>query len=145
MAIDERFARINQNGIDYQVLKYDPETGEPYDWDEAATFALVESTEFFRNPPPSVEPAATVRQRVTRAAFKIAAAQAGLLGQINDFIAQLPFDAPAVILWNDANDFKRSDALWDFMAFQFGVTPPYVDALFNAAGQIDDSFAYPLT
>ena len=81
-----------------------------------------------------------VRQRVTKAALKMAAGQAGLLGQVNDFIAQLPYDAPAVILWNDAGDFKRSDALWNFMAAQFGVTTGDVDALFNMAGQIDDSF-----
>ena len=90
--------------------------------------------------PPEPPLATAVRQRVTKAALKMAAGQAGLLGQVNDFIAQLPFDAPAVILWNDATDFKRSDALWNFMAAQFGVTTGDVDALFNMAGQIDDSF-----
>ena len=140
MPIDERFAFITQDGISYQVLKYDPETGEPYDWDEAATFALVEGTEFFQNPPPSSDPAAPVRQRVTKAALKLAAGQAGLLGPVNDFIAQLPFDAPAAILWAEAFDFKRSDPMWNAFAPQIGVTPADIDALFNAAGALDDSF-----
>ena len=94
---------------------------------------------------PEVVTPAPVRQRVTKAAFKIAAGQAGLLGQINNFVSQLPYDAPAVILWNDAADFKRSDALWDFMAAEFGVSTAVVDALFNAAGQIDDSFGGELS
>jgi hypothetical protein len=90
--------------------------------------------------PPEPPLAPAVRQRVTKAALKMAAGQAGLLGQINNFVAQLPYDAPAKILYEDATDFRRSDALWDFMAFQFGVTPEFVDDLFNMAGQIDDIF-----
>ena len=100
---------------------------------------LLDGTIEVREYPEVVTPA-PVRQRVTKAAFKIAAAQTDLLGQINNFVSQLPYDAPAVILWNDAADFKRSDALWDFMAAEFGVSTAVVDALFNAAGQIDDSF-----
>ncbi|MCA3696249.1 hypothetical protein [Aquidulcibacter sp.] len=41
--IDQRFAHITDaNGTKWQVLKYD-ENGEPYDWDEAATAALIDN------------------------------------------------------------------------------------------------------
>ncbi len=140
MLIDERFAFITQGEARYQVLKYDPETGEPYDWDEAATHDLVKETEFFQSPPSPPTIPVPVRQRVTKAALKLAAAQANLLGPVNDFIAQLPFDAPAAILWAEAFDFKRSDPIWDAFAPQIGVTPADIDALFNAAGALDDYF-----
>lgn len=41
--IDERFAFITQDGTKYQVLLLDEETGNPIDWDEAATAALIPS------------------------------------------------------------------------------------------------------
>ena len=41
--IDTRFAHITDAaGVPWQVLKHD-ENGEPYDWDEAATAALIEA------------------------------------------------------------------------------------------------------
>lgn len=43
--IDPRFAHITDaNGIPWQVLKVD-ENGEPYDWDEPATAALIAAHE----------------------------------------------------------------------------------------------------
>ncbi len=88
-------------------------------------------------PPPPPPP---VRQRVTNASLEIVLVQLGLLETVEDFIAQLPQGAPAAILWKKATEFKRSDALWDFFAPQLGMTSVDVDNLFNAAGQIDDSF-----
>jgi hypothetical protein len=42
--IDDRFAHItDQTGTKWQVLLLDPETGEPIDWDEPATAALIAS------------------------------------------------------------------------------------------------------
>lgn len=86
------------------------------------------------NPPPPV------RQRVTNASLEIVLEQLGLLETVEAFIAQLPPRAPAVILWKKATEFKRSDALWNFFAPQLGMTSVDVDNLFNAAGQLDDSF-----
>jgi hypothetical protein len=40
--IDERFAHITDGGVKWQVLKLD-ENGEPFDWDEAATAALIDN------------------------------------------------------------------------------------------------------
>lgn len=41
--IDPRFAFIElEDGRQFQVLRQDPETGEPVDWDEAATAALID-------------------------------------------------------------------------------------------------------
>jgi hypothetical protein len=81
-----------------------------------------------------------VRQRVTKAALKIAAGQLGLLAAIETFVAQLPFDAPAKILWKDASEFQRSNVLWNFFATQLDLSSEDVDNLFNMAGQTDDAF-----
>jgi hypothetical protein len=81
-----------------------------------------------------------VRQRVTKAAFKIAAGQLGLLAAIEAFVDQLPFDAPAKILWKDASEFKRSNSLWNFFAPELDLSSENVDNLFNMAGQTDDVF-----
>lgn len=86
------------------------------------------------NPPP------VVRERVSKAALKIAAGQTGLLAATEAFVAQLPFDAPARILWEDASEFKRSNILWDFFAPQLDLSSREVDNLFNMAGQTDDAF-----
>ncbi len=85
-------------------------------------------------------PAPVVRQRVTKAAFKIAAGQLGLLAAIETFVDQFPFDAPARILWKDATDFQRSNSLWDLFAPQLNLSSEDVDNLFNIAGQTDDAF-----
>lgn len=87
-----------------------------------------------QNPPPAV------RERVSKAALKIAAGQTGLLAAIEALVAQLPFDAPAKILWEDASEFKRSNILWDFFAPHLDLSSIEVDNLFNMAGQIDDAF-----
>lgn len=85
-------------------------------------------------------PPPPVRQRVTKAAFKIAAGQLGLLAAIETFVDQFPFDAPARILWKDATDFQRSNSLWDLFAPQLNLSSADVDNLFNIAGQTDDAF-----
>ena len=42
--IDPRFAYITTaEGRRWQVLRHDPDTGEPVDWDEAATHELIEA------------------------------------------------------------------------------------------------------
>lgn len=42
--VDERFAYITDaEGTKWQVLRRDPETGEPVDWDEAATHELIKA------------------------------------------------------------------------------------------------------
>jgi hypothetical protein len=99
---------------------------------EDGTVAYVKA--IVENPPPPV------RERVTKAALKMAAGQMGLLAAAETFVAQLPFDAPAKILWEDASEFKRSDILWNFFAPELDLSSEDVDNLFNMAGQIDDAF-----
>lgn len=51
--IDERFAYITTaDGRRLQVLVHDPETGEPVDWDEAATAELQAAAVMFQSPTP---------------------------------------------------------------------------------------------
>ena len=89
---------------------------------------------------PDEEPEVVVRQKVSNAALCMALSQMGMLGAVESFVEQLPFDAPAVLLWKKAVEFKRSDLLWDFFAPQLNFSSTDVDNLFNMAGQIDDSF-----
>lgn len=81
-----------------------------------------------------------VRELVSNAALCIALAQVNLLAAVDAFVEQLPFDAPAVQLWKKATHFKRSDPLWQFFAPQLGLNGADIDAIFNMAGQIDDSY-----
>jgi hypothetical protein len=52
----------------------------------------------------------------------------------------MPSDAPARILWVDATEFRRSNAMWDSSAGAIGLTVADVDNLFRAAGAIDAGF-----
>lgn len=80
------------------------------------------------------------RQQVSNAALCVALGQANLLAQVEALVAQLPFDAPAALLWKRANDFNRADPLWEFFAPQLGLTSEDIDNIFDAAGQVDDSY-----
>lgn len=99
---------------------------------EDETVAYIYTLNALPPPPP--------RQRVTNAALCMALSQINMLGLVESFIAQLPFDAPAVLLWKKATDFKRSDPLWEFFAPQLNMTSIDIDNLFNLAGQIDDVY-----
>ena len=133
--IDERFARINQNGIDYQVLKYDPETGEPYDWDEAATFALVQETEFFQNPPPSSEPAAPVPIEIQMWQARVILARVGLLDAVNAAV-EASDNAEIHIAWEYAPNVVRRSIFVTSMAVALGLSDATIDNLFIEGAKI---------
>ena len=137
MAIDERFARINQNGIDYQVLKYDPETGEPYDWDEAATFALVQETEFFQQPVPATDdpPPVPVPAEIQMWQAKTILLRVGLLGQIEQAV-KASGNPEIEIAFEYAPNVVRRSALVATVATAVGLDDATIDSLFIEGAKI---------
>lgn len=135
MAIDERFAFITQDGIRYQVLKYDPETGEPYDWDEAATFALVEGTDFFQNPPPSSEPTVPVPDQIQMWQARVILARVGLLDAVNAAV-DASDNAEIHIAWEYAPNVVRRSIFVTSMAVALGLSDATIDNLFIEAAKI---------
>ena len=135
MLIDERFARINQNGIDYQVLKYDLDTGEPYDWDEAATFALVQETEFFQNPPEAPEPPVPVPDQIQMWQARVILARVGLLDAVNAAV-EASDNAEIHIAWEYAPNVVRRSAFVNAMASALGLTDEQLDHLFIEGAKI---------
>ena len=110
----------------------DISTAIPYAVNEIEGGAYAGHGFFFVPPPP------TVPELVTTAAFKVALGQAGLLAQAEALINALPIEAPARILWTDAENFRRSNPIWNQMAAQMTppLTPADVDAVFVTAGAI---------
>ncbi len=137
MAIDERFARINQNGVDYQVLKYDPDTGEPYDWDEAATFALVQETEFFQNPPLPTDdpPPVPVPAEIQMWQARVILARVGLLDAVNAAV-EASDNAEIHIAWEYAPNVVRRSIFVTSMAVALGLSDATIDSLFIEGAKI---------
>ncbi len=137
MAIDERFARIHQNGIDYQVLKYDPETGEPYDWDEAATFALVQETDFFQQPVPATDdpPPVPVPAEIQMWQARVILARVGLLDAVNAAV-EASDNAEIHIAWEYAPNVVRRSIFVTSMAGALDLTDATIDSLFIEGAKI---------
>ena len=110
----------------------DISTAIPYAVNEIEGGAYAGHGFFFVPTPP------TVPDQVSKAALKMALGQAGLLAQAEAIIAELPLDAPARILWRDAENFRRSNPAWDWAANKMTPprTPADVDAVFVTAGAI---------
>jgi hypothetical protein len=79
----------------------------------------------FLDPPP---------QSVTRLQAMVALSNAGLLGQVQTWIASQ--DALTQLIWNSATDFSRNSALLASVGAALALTPAQIDALFAAAAKI---------
>lgn len=135
MAIDERFAHISQNGIRYQVLRFDLETGEPYDWDEAATFALVQETEFFQNSPPASDPPPSVPDQIQTWQARAILFRVGLLDAVNQAIANSG-NAEIQIAWEYAPNVVRRSIFVTSIANAIGLSEATIDNLFIEGAKI---------
>ncbi|MCA3695305.1 hypothetical protein [Aquidulcibacter sp.] len=136
MSIDERFSFITQGDTRYQVLKFDPETGEPYDWDEAATAALVQETEFFQNPPsPPQEPPVPVPAEIQMWQAKTILLRAGLLSQIEQAV-KASGNPEIEIAFEYAPNVVRRSSLVTAVATAAGLDDATIDNLFIEGAKI---------
>jgi hypothetical protein len=80
------------------------------------------------------DPEITIPQVVSPRQMKLALYGAGLLDNIEAFVAQAP--RPVQISWEYAVEFRREDPLLNQMAAMLGMNDSQLDGLFSAASSI---------
>lgn len=83
---------------------------------------------------PMPDPVVPVPDTVSPRQLKLALLGAGMLDEIEAFVAQA--DRAVQISWEYATEFERTDALLNQMAAAFGMTDSLIDELFHVAATL---------
>lgn len=94
-----------------------------------------EQSEFL--PPLPVDPVLLVPQQVTRYQARAALYKAGLLDDVEGFMALPDTDRLLVLAWQDAQTFKRHSPMVVDLGKVLGLTAAQIDELFIAAAAIE--------